>query len=436
MPPARPDDDTGLMTQPPGAGTAVPSFAQERRIRAVRASGGAPPAAKTVPVLCRLPEKADVDALVHAVRAFVQRHRMLQYRFTERGGRVSLHWAGARTAEIGCAVNHLTGDDAVRYVRGEVDQAFDALGWPLLRAGVIQHRRPLFYLAADHLVSDGLSVLLAMKEIAELYTALLGNRAASLPCPGDFLRHAETERRRYASGTALDQEVGSLQEQLRGRPLHPPFPVDVGWDVARGRYASFALLDADETARLAKLCLTWRVTLFMTVLAAYGVAARELSGRSEVGLLVALNNREESSAYHAVGWYANTLPLYFPTGTVERFAEAVREVRARMMALLPYRELPFARVLDCTPQGYHDGIGTEIPTCFMSFADVRAEVRTARWELLDFPPSYRVGHGIWVILRETGLSVEVASPQPRFGEEQVRAFESRIAGVLRDVVAH
>jgi hypothetical protein len=436
------------MTEHPGlSGIAVPSFAQERRIRAVRESGAAAPTAKTVPALCRLPDNTDVGALAQAVRAFVQRHRLLQYRFAERGDRVTLHWAGARAAEIGCPITDLAGrvegggaptsepDDAVRHARGEVDRAFDVLGWPLLRAGVIHDETPLFYLAADHLVSDGWSALLAMKEIGELYAALLDGREAGLPAPGDFLRSSQVERRRYADGQALDQEVESLGKQLCGRPLHPPFPIDAGWDLSRGRYASLALLDADETGRLEMLCKTWRVTVFMAVLAAFGVAARELSGRSVAGVLVAFHNREEPGARDGMGWYSNMLPLYFPTGSAERFADAAREVRARLVGLMPYHELPLARILDCTPQGYHDGIGTEIPTCFMSFGDVRAKMREARWELLDFPPSYRAGHGLWVSLRETGLSAEVASPGLRSGADQVRAFESRIAEVLRDVVA-
>jgi len=438
------------MTEHPGlSGAAVPSFAQERRVRAVRASGGAAPVAKTVPALCRLPDNADVGALTQAVRAFVQRHRVLQYRFAERGDRVALHWAGARAADIECAVTDLAGragegggdaaaepgDAAVRHARGEVDRAFDVLGWPLLRAGVIRGETPLFYLAADHLVSDGWSALLAMKEIGELYAALLDGREAALPAPGDFLRSSRAERRRYADGAALDQEVESLREQLGGRPVHPPFPVDAGWDLTRGRYTSLALLDADETSRLEMLCKAWRVTVFMAVLAAFGVAARELCGLSAAGVLVAFHNREEPGARDGMGWYSNMLPLYFPTGAVERFSDAAREVRARLVGLMPYHDLPLARILDCTPQGYHDGIGTEIPTCFMSFGDVRAKMRETRWELLEFPPSYRAGHGFWVSLRETGLSAEVASPGLRSGADQVRAFESRIAEVLRDVVA-
>jgi mycolipenoyl-CoA---2-(long-chain-fatty acyl)-trehalose mycolipenoyltransferase / long-chain-acyl-CoA---trehalose acyltransferase len=438
------------MTEHPGlSGAAVPSFAQERRIRSVRESGHAAPAAKTVPALCRLPDHVDVGALAQAVRDFAQRHRLLQYRFAERGDRVTLHWAGARAADIGCAVTDpagrveggaapapASGDAAVRFARGEVDRAFDVLGWPLLRAGIVLDETPLFYIAADHLVSDGWSALLAMREIGELYASLLDGRETGLPVPGDFFRNSRVERRRYADGAALDQEVESLQKQLCGRPLHPPFPIDAGWDLTCGRYASLSLLDADETGRLEVLCKAWRVTVFMAVLAAFGVASRELSGLSTVGILVAFHNREEPGARDAMGWYSNMLPLYFATGAAERFADAVREVRARLVGLMPYHELPLARILDCTPQGYHDGIGTEIPTCFMSFGDVRAKMRETRWEPLDFPPSYRAGHGFWVSLRETGLSAEVASPGLRSGADQVRAFESRIAEVLRDVVAH
>jgi hypothetical protein len=70
MPGAAPATRIALMMELPGpSGAAVPSFAQERRVRAVRASGGAAPVAKTVPALCWLPDNTDVGALAQAVRA-------------------------------------------------------------------------------------------------------------------------------------------------------------------------------------------------------------------------------------------------------------------------------------------------------------------------------------------------------------------------------
>ena len=435
-----------MASEPRVSAAGVVSFAQERRIRTVCAPQPAVPVrgplAKTVPAVCRLPGPVDTGALEHAVNALVRRHPGLHYRFVNLDGRVSLRRVDGEEPGVPPVVPvspdtaHHTDDARMRVMRTEIDRPFDVLGWPLLRAGVLQCDRPLFYLSADHLVTDGWSALLAAREVEELYTAALEDRQANLPPTADFLRYSEAQRRRYASGPALDRMVEGLHTLLGGRPVHPAFPVDAAWDLSRGRYLTLSLLDADETAELAKLCRSWRVTLFMAVLAAVGVAARELCLRTEVGVLVATHNRDDPDIRHGIGWYANMLPLYFPVGEAQRFGDAVREVRARLMELLPYYELPLAKVLDATPSGYYDGLGTHTPTFFMSFVDLRGVEQAGRWHQLDVAPAYRVGHGTWIVLRDSGLSAVVASPHLHSGEERVREFESRIAAVLRGVVAH
>ncbi|GAA0743751.1 hypothetical protein Drose_14940 [Dactylosporangium roseum] len=427
--------------------TGVASFAQERRVRVVAGAPhpghGAPhPAlrAKNVPLLCRLPERVDVVALSAAVRALVERHPVLQYRFLHRDGRVSLRWAGAGVADVECAVVDRsalgTADGAVRaFLRAQVDAPFDLLGWPLLRAGVIQDDRPLFYLCADHTVCDGWSMTVAMRDIEAAYTGLLRGRTVELRPPGDYLRYSAAQRRRYTSGPAVERAVDGVRAMLAGRAVEPAFPLPAApWDAEHGRYTEFDLLDAAAAGRLLDYCRSRRATPYMAVLAAFGVAAREIAGRAEVGVLVAMHNRDERHTADSVGWYANMLALYFPTFPVDRFDDGVRAVRDRLMRLLVFAELPLSRVADDLADTNDNGAGVRFPTCFISLTDARTPPSaggSGRWEQLDLAPSYRMGYGLWVVLHDTGLRAVTASPRTSAGVASLAGLESRIADVLR-----
>ena len=407
----------------------LPTFAQQRRVRAV--ADGVPfnaPPAKTVPVIAELPGPVDLPALTEALRVFAARHALLRHRFARRGDRITLRPVGDRSAELDCAVIEESA------LRTEVDRPFDVLAWPLLRAGIVQRERPLFYLAADHLVSDGGSVVLALREIEAAYRALLAGKPVDLAPPGDFLGYARKQRSRYADGPAFAGEVGELLAQLGDRPVEPIFPIDAGaWDGGTGRYAEQELLDADGIAALMRQCRDTRTTPFMAVLAAFGVAVRELTGRPETGILVATHNRDEPEDEAGFGWYANMLSLYFPTGDRSGFTASVREVRARLMTLLPFYALPLCRVLDANPA--HDGVGEVVPTCFMSFVDNRgAGDDETRWRQLDYAPAFRMGYGMWVVQRESGLRMVTASPRPIGGDAPLVELEQRIADVLRESV--
>jgi hypothetical protein len=396
--------------------------------------------------VCRLPGPVDVAALETAVRALVGRHRALQCRFTWRGDRVALRWAGERVDEIRCAVIDRgelpPGPDAVEsFVRSQIDRPFDVGDWPLLRFGVVRGDRPVFYLVMDHLVADGWSAFLAKAEIEALYAMACGGGPVPLPPAGDFFGYSAAQRQGYADGPELDAQVATFQDLLAGRPVHPPFPLDsAAWDLTTARYRRIALLDAAAAQAFVGGCWAARASPFMGVLAAYGVAIREATGRADAGVLVAMHNRDEELVQN-VGWYANMLPLYFPTAGAEQFGDTLREVRRRLMALLKHHELPLSRVLDRMPAAYDDGAGDQVPTCFISFVDVRVATRAVtvagepavEWERIEMAPAYRVGYGLWVVLDDDGLSAVTASPAVHGGDEALDGFESTLVDVLRRV---
>jgi hypothetical protein len=208
------------------------------------------------------------------------------------------------------------------------------------------------------------------------------------------------------------------------------------WDSAQGRHVELEILDAAGSARLAALTREHRATPFMAALAAFGVAARELGDRHEVGILVATHNREEPGLRDSVGWYANMLPLYFPVRAGAPFTDSLLAVRNNLMPLLGSYELPLARVLEDTPAGIYDSVGERFPSCFMSFVDGRSprDAPPRRWEQLDLSPSHRMSYGIWVVQRESGLRAVVASPRSRSGEARLAEFESRLVATLREAV--
>jgi hypothetical protein len=434
-PPADPSDVVGRPDP------AVPSFAQERRVRAVCAAHehGRTPSGKTIGLVCALPTQADVPALEEAVRAFIGRHPVLRHRFVHRDGDVSLRRVGPAPVPCTVAERELPADiDGVeRFVRPLVDRPFEVLGWPLLRFGVVQGDRPVLYLSMDHLVIDGWSITMAMSELEALYQSILSGRPAQLLPPGDFLAFSAGQRRRFASGPALDREVARFHRLLAGRPAHPPFPVDARpWDVAAGRYVRLDLLEAAAAAAFARRCRTERGTVFMGVLAAFGTAIWMSTGRHEAGMLVALHNRATPEEQNSIGWYANMLPLYFPVASVERFGDTLRAVRTGFMALLEHAELPLARVLDSAPDGHYSGVAEQYPTCFVSFSDDRTTSpgqRADGWTRISMAPAYRVGYGLWVSLNDEGLQAVVASPQTPAGESALVAFEATLAGVLRRI---
>ncbi|MEV0232199.1 condensation domain-containing protein [Nonomuraea sp. NPDC050786] len=429
----------------------VPSYAQERRVRAAEAARlrGDPPTAKTLAFASVLPGRADVAALETAVNSFVARHGALQRRFHCQNGVVTIR--RVTPSRIRCTVTETdsppSGAEAVeRLVRAEVNRPFDVLGWPLMRAGVIQSDRPVFYLSMDHLITDGWSLAVARRDIEALYNSALSGEPAGLPQPADFGAFAAEQRRRFAHGPALDREVAALRRLLGGRPVEPAFPVDARpWDLRTGRYVRIDLLSGGEADVFARRCRDARATVLMGVLAAVGIAMRATADQREAGMLVAMHNRDAPAIAESVGWYANTLPLYFPVG--ERFDDTLRAARGALMDAIEHYDLPIAQVLAGTPAGHYNGIGEEYPFCFVSFTDDRTATpdraaggpgrvtgaRQEAWQHVHLAPSHRVGYGLWISLTDTGLLAAIASPDSPRQRDRLTSFETALADVVRGV---
>ncbi|MEU4244965.1 condensation domain-containing protein [Actinoplanes sp. NPDC026619] len=429
-----------------------PSYAQERRVLAVTAEDaeGGEPAGKTIPAVCLVPERIDVAALQEAAGRLVQRHPVLRHRFTEAGGAVSLDRVGAGTVpcevvEAGDLVAAGAGPEATaaavdRHVRDRLDQPFDVLGWPLLRIGVVQGDSAVCYVSADHLVTDAWSQSVMTLELPVLYRAVLAGAGDPLPPAADFLSFSTAQRRRFAAGPALDAPMSALRRSLGGRPLHPPFGLDLPWDDGAGCYAGRDVLDAAGTAAVSAWCRERKSTLFMAVLAAFGTAMHEVIGVPEAGMLIATHNRDDDRIRTGIGWYANMLPLYFPVAG--NLTGTLREVRRALMTTLQFHELPLARAAGELPV---EQAGDDHPTCFVSFTDDRSSrradapalVATAGaaapehgWNRFLVPPARRRGYGIWISLRDDGLGFTAASPGLRGGDERLAALEDAFVEAL------
>jgi hypothetical protein len=431
----------------------VPSYAQVRRLRALAAeqADGLDPTGKTIPLLFAVPGELDVPALEEAVGRLIARHPALHHRFTDFPDDRMPALAFAGPARVRCDVTVATDlvadptdrdalDAAVvRRIRAEVDRPFDALGWPLLRFGVVRADQSLVYVSLDHLVADAWSQWAVMLELSALYDAVRTGRADPLPPAPDFYAFSAAQRRRFDAGPALRAPVAALRRSLRDRPLHPRFPLDVPWDDDRGRYVRRQLLGPDEVQRLSNWCREHRATLFMAVLGAFGTALRQVGGATEVGVLIATHNRDEENVRGGIGWYANMLPVYFPVG--DDPTGTVAGVRRALIATLEFHELPLARAVDVLPPDQADD---GHPTCFVSMTDDRTGQRQdgprapdgpvdpeTAWRRMAIAPAHRRGYGIWISLMDEGLIVSTASPAVRGDAADLDELETAFGAALR-----
>jgi len=216
---------------------------------------------------------------------------------------------------------------------------------PLFRARLFRDgdQPSLLVLCMHHIVSDGWSMGLIMRDLAELYSAQLEGRAPNLG--GLPLQYKDFVRwqREHVNGPERDRLLAYWTRQLAGAPQL----IDLPTDRARPARQTFKgdvrtrALGGELSAAIQALCLRTGCTPFMVLLAAFGTLLGRMSGQDDVLLGTPIANRVRNEFENIVGFFANTLVLRVSIGGGPTFLELLERVRRMSLDAYEHQDMPF-----------------------------------------------------------------------------------------------
>jgi len=203
-------------------------------------------------------------------------------------------------------------------------------------------------LTLHHILADGLSISILLKEWSVLYRAFRDGKGSPLPpLPIQYADYAAWQRRRL-QGETLSGLVDYWNRQLAGAPSLLSLPTDRPRPAVqnfRGDVVTFSI-EENLVRRLESLSRQSGATMFMTLLAAFATLLSRLSGQDDVVVGCPVSNRERRECEPLIGFFVNTLALRVRTEGNPIFRELLTEVR--QMALQAYTQgaLPFEQVVE------------------------------------------------------------------------------------------
>jgi NRPS condensation-like uncharacterized protein len=296
----------------------------------------------------------DPVALRSALDAIVGRHEVLRARFRRERGTVLQTVAPPEPFRL--RVDDLSGhaatqrEQAVRQLlAGEQNEPFDLkngspLRGRLLRTGEGEH---IFVVTMHHLVSDGWSMGIFVRELALLYEAYREGRTAVLPpLRIQYPEHARQERERL-TGDALKDQLEYWYEQLRFAPPLLELPTDhprPQIQSYRGATIAFTL-GRELSDALKGLGRRHGVTPYMVLFTSFAILLSRLSGQDQVVIGVPVANRHTLDTEHLIGLFMNTLALRVDLRDEPSVAEVLQRVKRMMLGAWRHQEVSFDQVV-------------------------------------------------------------------------------------------
>jgi amino acid adenylation domain-containing protein len=326
----------------------------------------------------------DTEALRHTLATILDRHEALRTNVVAADGQprqvircpppIELPLAdlsGLDTGEHAAAVDEL----ARRAALEPFDVAQELLFQPsLIRLSDMHH---VLFIRTHHLVGDGWSLDVLFRELSTLYAAYARGLECLLPdLPIQYVDFAAWQRRRSAAG-AFEPDLAFWQKTLANAPMLLELPADRSRAAPRttaGARVRFSLTP-EESESLQALARDEGATLFMLLLAAFGVLLHRYSGQSDLVVGTPIAGRTRTELEQLVGFFVNTLPIRIKLSRTTPFRTLLADVRETALEAYDHQEAPFDEIVRVAAAGRRYGHAPLVQVMFALQNTTRSELR-------------------------------------------------------------
>src|SRR5262249_41780726 len=231
----------------------------------------------------------------------------------------------------------------------EAATGFDLSRGPLLRVKVLklEEEEHVMLFTMHHIVSDGWSTGILIREVGALYKAFSAGEPSPLEeLPIQYADFAVWQRE-YLAGGVLESEVEYWKGQLRDMVV-----VEIPTDRARPVAPSYrggwqrAEIKKELGEGLKRLSHREGATLFMVLMAAFKVILTRYSREKDISIGTAIANRTRRESEGLIGFFVNTLVLRTDLGGNPSFRELIRREREVALGAYTHQAVPFEKLVE------------------------------------------------------------------------------------------
>ncbi len=245
--------------------------------------------------------------------------------------------------------------ELTRRVAEESLRPFDLACGPLLRGTLVRlaDRENALLLTLHHVISDGWSMGVLVREVTALYAAAVaGWRGRPLgealpPLPVQYADFSVWQSRRL-SGETLRRELEHWREKLAGVPPFLELPTDRPRPPVQtfGGRSLPLWLEPGLAGRLSALALATGTTPFMVLLAGFETLLGIYSGAEDLAVGTPIAGRNRAELEGLIGFFVNSLVLRGDLSGDPSFVDLLGRVREDTLSGYTHQDLPFEKLVE------------------------------------------------------------------------------------------
>ncbi len=312
-----------------------------------------------MPLAAHLRGPLDRIALQRAVDQLVSRHESLRttYHLVDGEPQRTVHTAmPVRCTWVDLSAGLDIEIELKRRMRVAGRSPFDLEHGPLLRVHVyrINEDEHVVLLVMHHIISDGWSMIVMLRELTLVYEVARTDRATDSartpslpPLVIQYADYAHWQRKRMSSD-GIEAQMDYWRAALAGAPAVLDLPTDRPRPAIQdfiGATVEFEL-SAELTMAVHNLASRLQTTPFTILMAAQALLLGRFSRSQDLVLGTASAGRIHPEIEPLIGFFVNTLALRIHLDDAPTFADLITQVHKRTVEAHEHADVPFERLVE------------------------------------------------------------------------------------------
>ncbi len=233
-------------------------------------------------------------------------------------------------------------------IRSEWERVYDLERGPLLFVTLLGlgADRHLLLVSQHHIIADGWSLSLMLREFAETYEAISQFNIPVLPPIHVPLTDFIAEQNRQVAVNRKDQAY--WLKRLEGPLPSLQLPTDYPRPLVQSYRGATELIRVERSLkeRLEQMSKSRRCSMYMTFLSAYSLLLGRLSGQEEMIIGSPVAGRSAQNAQQHLGMFVNTLPVRLTVQPDETLASYMERVKHAVLDAFEHQDYPFDKLVE------------------------------------------------------------------------------------------
>jgi len=297
----------------------------------------------------------DVNAFKNSISNIINRHEILKTFYVEKEGKPLQEINSNFVYDLPTTDISDLGDNEInlelsKLAKIEATKVFNLSELPLFRMLLVTVNSDecVFMVTMHHIISDGWSIGIMIKELAQFYQLQLDKTDNSLKELNIQYADFAQWQKEWLSGDNLEKQLEFWSNELSEIPELIDLPIDKSRPSVQtfnGNQLNFEF--SEKTSKdFTDFSKSLNFTPFMVSLATFNIMLHKYSNQNTVVVGSAIANRNHKEIENLIGFFVNTLVLRTDFNSDDKVVDVLKRVREKTLKAYAHQDLPFEQLVD------------------------------------------------------------------------------------------